>query len=153
MKLKRLARQFSKPEVAKELSKVSVFVCTLDALSSPVLGVAQTALLQQRPIRYLVVDEASQILLAAYPHLVSRHRDVIGRIALFGDDAQLGPYGEEKSPLIRSVFRLPHLTNNALMLKTSYRLPAGLCKFVSGAVYWNQLESHKGDGPLGDAVH
>lgn len=70
------------------LQDVRIILCTVDCLSSPTLEKA--GLFRKRPINLLLVDEASQLVLGAYPHVLAAH-PTIGRIGFFGDHHQLAP--------------------------------------------------------------
>lgn len=130
-----------------------VILCTMDSLSSGNLREAK--LFKLRPVHCLVVDEASQLVLGAYPHLLHAHRKTLGRLVLFGDDRQLAPYGADSLPkAVPSVFELSHLRSSAHTLTRSYRLPETLCAFVSRTVYGGVLSSGPGvhSAPLGACV-
>ncbi|CAO1622351.1 unnamed protein product [Sympodiomycopsis kandeliae] len=127
--------------VKSEMAGVSVFLSTVSGLSSYRLD--QAGMFTLRPIYALLVDEASQIPLGAYPHLLARHSQTMARIAFFGDHKQLAPFGSDTIEGIESVFELRHLIDRAHMLKCCYRLPRALCKFVSQEVYDNLLTSGK----------
>lgn len=125
--------------VKQEMSGVCVFLSTISGLSSQRLEDAKLFIL--RPIYTLLVDEASQIPLGAYPHLLSRHSQTMARMAFFGDHKQLAPFGSDTIESIESVFELRHLIERAQMLKVCYRLPRPLCAFVSREVYDGLLTS------------
>lgn len=138
------------PYSRERLGRCPIILATISGLSSQRLE--EGKVLEMRPIYSLIVDEASQIVLGAYPHLLARHAETLGRIAFFGDHKQLAPHGHDTIPGIESAFELPHLVNSAIMLDRCYRLPQGLASFISRHVYDSKLEAAGPDLSLQDTV-
>lgn len=108
-------------------------------------------------MRLLFVDEASQIHLRAYPHLLQRFGLGLARIVFLGDDRQLPPFqGDEVIDAGLSVFELAHLRKKAFLLDTCYRLAKPLAVFISDNVYEGLLQCGSGnydpEGGLLDCV-
>lgn len=94
---------------------------------------------------YLFVDEAGQIALA----------DALGsslaakNVVLLGDPLQLAQVSQGSHPIGTELSILEHLLGNdvtvpenrGIFLDVSYRLPATICNFISGAVYDGRLHS------------
>lgn len=116
----------------------NVILSTMAFLSSPRIADVNSI----RPMSLLMVDEASQIHLRHYPHLLSYFGKTLGRVVFLGDDKQLAPFNAEEVPQAgTSVFELPHLRRKALLLDTTYRLPVPQTEFISQMIYENKLKS------------
>lgn len=143
-----LSRDLS--QVRQKLGRVCVFLATMSSLSSSRLDIAQV--FEMRPIYALIVDEASQIVQGAYPHVLARHAQTLGRIAFFGDHLQLAPFGSDTVKGIDSAFELRHLQDDSIMLNRCYRLPDELGQFISEKVYSGKLQPHGPDRTLLESV-
>ncbi|PWN33351.1 P-loop containing nucleoside triphosphate hydrolase protein [Meira miltonrushii] len=116
----------------------NVILSTMAFLSSPRIAEINKI----RPMSLLMVDEASQIHLRHYPHLLSYFGKTLGRVVFLGDDKQLAPFNaEEVAQAGTSVFELPHLREKALLLDTTYRLPVPQTEFISQMIYDGELKS------------
>ncbi|UZJ54639.1 hypothetical protein CBS101457_003959 [Exobasidium rhododendri] len=136
----RLIRTDQLPVVPGKLQQLlkdcDVILCTLAFLSSPKVTRGDCPLFRLRPMRLLFVDEASQIHLRAYPHLLHRFGKEVARVVFLGDDRQLPPFqGDEVVDAGLSVFELPHLRTKAFLLDTCYRLAKPVAEFISENVY------------------
>lgn len=142
----RLIRSDDLPNSASKMNALldgcNVILCTISFLSSPKVVGDICPLFTLRPMRLLFVDEASQIHLRAYPHLLQRFGNLLARIIFLGDDRQLPPFkGEEVIDAGLSVFELSHLRKKAFLLDTCYRLAKPLATFISKTVYDSLLIS------------
>lgn len=124
--------------VRQWLGACPVILCTVSSLSSRRLELGR--IFELRPMYNLIVDEASQIVMASYPHVLARHAKTLARVAFFGDHLQLAPFGHDSIPEIESIFELQHLQQRAIMLNRCYRLPTGLADFISREVYDGKLQ-------------
>ncbi|CAO1635553.1 unnamed protein product [Parajaminaea phylloscopi] len=123
--------------VQQRLGRACVLLCTISSLSSPKMEIGK--LFDFRPINCLIIDEASQIVNGAYPHLFARHHRTLGRVGFFGDHRQLAPFGSDTIIGVDSAFELRHLRDRATMLNKCYRLPTSLGAFISREVYGGEL--------------
>lgn len=131
----------SRSALQRSLGNCDVILSTIAFLSHPRI-VAGDKLLQLRPMRLLMVDEASQIHLRAYPHLFERFGSTVGRIIFLGDDCQLAPFqADEIFDAGVSVFEQEHLRKKAFLLDTCYRLPKPLVEFISENMYGGKVIS------------
>ncbi|KZT73688.1 P-loop containing nucleoside triphosphate hydrolase protein [Daedalea quercina L-15889] len=115
----------------------SVILCTLSMLSHPLVK-SFTALV---PLTTMVVDEASQISINDYIPALQQFPS-IHKMCFIGDDKQLPPFGQDQNEELKSIFEVPHLRSDALMLNIQYRMPPHLGGFISEAVYDAQLASN-----------
>lgn len=123
----------------EQLGKSNVILMTVAGLSATRYS-STVPLFTSKKMRMLLVDEASQIHLSAYPHVLRRFEKSLSKIVFFGDDKQLAPFGSDDiAQAGQSVFELEHLREQAHFLDTSYRLPHGLCRFISHEVYRGTL--------------
>jgi regulator of nonsense transcripts 1 len=121
--------------LSKQFAGCQVILSTLAFLSGQKFAV-DNPLRKLRPMRLLMVDEASQIHIRQYPHLLDAYGHQLARIVFFGDDRQLAPFSSESSSELGiSVFELDHLRPKAFMLDTCYRLPKPMVEFISDKVY------------------
>lgn len=135
-------RLMASPQAFREqLGSSMVVLMTISGLSAA-RYTTSVPLFEAKRMRMLLVDEASQIHLSAYPHILRRFENTLSRVVFFGDDEQLAPFGsDDVAQAGQSVFELEHLREHAHLLDTSYRLPRGLCEFISEAVYGGQLHA------------
>lgn len=134
------------PYSRERFARCPIVLSTISGLSSGRLE--EGRVFEMRPIYALLVDEASQIVLGAYPHLLARHAETLGRLGFFGDHKQLAPHGHDTIPGIESAFELSHLRNSSILLNRCYRLPRGLSSFISDGVYESRLQAAGPDEPL-----
>lgn len=139
-------------QARRALGNVRVILSTISGLSSIRLDIGQV--FRIRPLHLLLVDEASQLVTAIYPHVFANHHRTLQKVVFLGDDQQLAPYGSDTLQHVTSVFELPHLRETAHMLNESYRLPRSLCAFISKHVYGEQLKvpADALETPLTDTV-
>ncbi|KAH9917836.1 P-loop containing nucleoside triphosphate hydrolase protein [Fomitopsis serialis] len=121
----------------KLLKGCPVILCTLSMLSNPRIK-GFTALC---PLTTLVVDEASQISINDYIPALQQFSS-IRKMCFIGDDKQLPPFGQDENEELKSIFEIPHLRSDALMLEIQYRMPPHIGDFISEAVYDAQLASN-----------
>jgi superfamily I DNA and/or RNA helicase len=93
------------------------------------------------PMKYLVVDEASQIEVGDYIPVFFKYES-IRKVCFIGDDKQLPPHGQEEITELKSIFELTELRKQAIFLDTQYRMPPQLGDFISTAVYDDGLQSN-----------
>ncbi|KAG8932861.1 hypothetical protein FRC02_000422 [Tulasnella sp. 418] len=120
-------------------SDVHIVLCTISMLSNP--GLHLKGITKHVPVTRVIIDEASQIYVGQYMHLLHNYRKDLVKISFFGDPKQLPPYRSEDIAGLHSVFELRHLKKDAFFLNTQYRMPEPLGHFISGAVYDNKLKS------------
>ncbi|PWN49755.1 hypothetical protein IE53DRAFT_317083 [Violaceomyces palustris] len=128
---------------SKEMGRVNVILVTIGSLYSSLIT---NYFHEHFPMSLLIVDEASQVTLGTFPHLLNRHKDTLARIVFFGDDKQLAPHNAESLPSsAKSIFEMKHLSQgeNFYFLDICYRLPLSLAKFISQEVYGGKLKSSK----------
>lgn len=154
----RLIRSDDLPTSAAKLNQLlggcNVILSTVSFLSAPKIVGDVCPLFTLRPMRLLFLDEASQIHLRAYPHLLQRFGILLARIIFLGDDRQLPPFkGEEVIDAGLSVFELAHLRKKAFLLDTCYRLAKPMAEFISKTVYDSLLVSGPNNyNPKGDLL-
>ncbi|KAG8921563.1 hypothetical protein FRC02_000174 [Tulasnella sp. 418] len=95
------------------------------------------------PLERLVVDEASQIFIGDYLALFHKFRGTLKKVCWFGDPKQLPPHQGEQIEGLTSVYDIPHIEQNSLLLDTQYRMPDKIGDFISKAFYGAKLKSHK----------
>lgn len=78
-------RDMSKDELEERIGPNTVLLCSLAQLSSSRL----VTVLQERRLRHLLVDEASQIPTFALPHLFGLYKKTLRRISFVGDPKQV----------------------------------------------------------------
>ncbi|KAM0756438.1 P-loop containing nucleoside triphosphate hydrolase protein [Meredithblackwellia eburnea MCA 4105] len=135
----RLGPGIEKGELEEVMGGVRVIIATLSMLSSRNLKL--NSFFATYPMSTLLVDEASQIRLDEYPHVFNRFHSTLRRVAFFGDERQLAPYNSAQIPLMKSVFQLKHLEQDAFFLDTQYRMPSLVGDFISKHVYNKKLLS------------
>lgn len=138
-------------ELVRKLGDCYVILSTISFFSHPRI-VKGDELLRLRPMRLMMVDEASQIHLRHYPQLLERFGRTLGRIVFLGDDCQLAPFqSEEFLDAGASVFDIKHLRSKAFLLDTCYRLPKPLVSFISDNIYEGkvQVAEHNVSPPRG----
>ncbi|PSR72688.1 hypothetical protein PHLCEN_2v11383 [Hermanssonia centrifuga] len=136
-----LARTPNPIETERKLAGSRIILCTLSMLSNPFLDDARVYSFV--PVERLVVDEASQINVSEYMHLIHKFKK-LQKLCFFGDPKQLPPFGQEAAPAMQSIFEVKHLKPRAYFLDTQYRMPIPLGNFISDEVYNKKLKSvHK----------
>jgi len=121
----------------QDLSGIKVILCTLSMLSHPRINLFTSRV----PLKYLVVDEASQIKVSDYISPITSN-PTLRKICFIGDDKQLPPFGQDEIEDIESIFERPHLRTSAVFLDRQYRMPPQIGHFISDAVYDGQLCSN-----------
>ncbi|KAG5734510.1 hypothetical protein E4T56_gene5962 [Termitomyces sp. T112] len=116
-----------------------IMLSTLGMLSNPTLD--RIGMFSVVPVGRLVVDEASQIKIEDFLHILHRFRKSLEKLCFFGDPNQLPPYGKDQVPKMRTIFDLPHLAETACFLDTQYRMPVPLGDFISKYIYGGRLKS------------
>ncbi|KAH7884456.1 P-loop containing nucleoside triphosphate hydrolase protein [Phlebopus sp. FC_14] len=129
-----------------KLSGCPVILCTLSMLSSFMLH--KLGVFRDFPLQTVVIDEASQIEIGDYIPLFNGFT-TIRKVIFIGDDKQLPPHGQEDVKELQSIFEVEHLKSQITFLNTQYRMPPQIGKFISQAVYQEQLLSNSGH-PLAD---
>lgn len=95
-------RDLSKDELEDRIGPNTVLLCSLAQLSNSRL----VTVLQDRNLRHLLIDEASQIPTFALPHLFAIYKKTLRRVSFVGDPKQLAPYGNEQSDDVESIFEI-----------------------------------------------
>ncbi|KND00184.1 uncharacterized protein SPPG_04525 [Spizellomyces punctatus DAOM BR117] len=114
-----------------------VFLCTLSMMSNAKM---MTRVLKNRIVKWLLVDEASQADLAAYPWVLSQ-LPTLEKVVFLGDEHQLPPFGFQVTNVFHAFDALEPLketlpkTVSSIHLRTQYRLPRPLANFLSENVY------------------
>ncbi|KAG6824710.1 hypothetical protein H0H92_006077 [Tricholoma furcatifolium] len=121
------------------LGPTTVMLSTLSMLSSP--NVDRVGLFRVVPVGRLVVDEASQIKIDDFMHILYKFRSPLKKLCFFGDPQQLPPHGKDQVPKIKTIFDIAHLRETAEFLDTQYRMPVPLGNFISHHVYHGRLKS------------
>ncbi|KDQ17077.1 hypothetical protein BOTBODRAFT_224637 [Botryobasidium botryosum FD-172 SS1] len=121
------------------LSDNLVILCTIDTLSNPTLH--ERHVFDLIPVERIVIDEASQIYVGAYVHILHSFRRTLQKICWFGDPKQLPPYGKESIDGLLSIFEVKHLRPGVYFLDTQYRMPEKIGNFISHNVYDSKLKS------------
>ncbi|SJL10795.1 uncharacterized protein ARMOST_14189 [Armillaria ostoyae] len=121
-------------DLRRTIGRSNIILSTLSMLSNPALD--QNGMLNLVPPKSLVVDEASQINVFDYMNEMKQ-------VCFFGDPKQyqMPPYGQDKAPLMQSIFDIDHLKDMAHMLDVQYRMPHPVGNFISLEAYNNQLRS------------
>ncbi|KAK9828563.1 hypothetical protein WJX72_000777 [[Myrmecia] bisecta] len=89
------------PDVGRSCADIKVFVCTLGMLTSKNF---RGELLRGKRLGHLLVDEASQIYAGDLVLPLMTFKDQLRKVAFFGDDQQLPPYGSQDDVHIPSIF-------------------------------------------------
>ncbi|KAI0091304.1 P-loop containing nucleoside triphosphate hydrolase protein [Irpex rosettiformis] len=131
-------------KAARELKGVKVILCTLSMLSNPRIDIITSKV----PLKYMVVDEASQIAVSDYIAPLEAF-STLQKICFIGDDKQLPPYGQDEIPDLQSIFEISHFREKALFLDIQYRMPPHIGDMISAAVYDGQLHSNPEHGVSG----
>ncbi|KAJ7079450.1 P-loop containing nucleoside triphosphate hydrolase protein [Mycena belliarum] len=121
------------------LQDAQIVLSTLSTLSNP--GLDQIRIFSLVPLERLVVDEASQINVFDYMHVLYKFRETLEKICFFGDPKQLPPYGTDHAPTLKSIFEVRHLQDLTQFLDTQYRMPVPIGDFISSNVYSRRLSS------------
>ncbi|TPX68016.1 hypothetical protein SpCBS45565_g03385 [Spizellomyces sp. 'palustris'] len=114
-----------------------VFLGTLSMMSNPKM---RTRVLKDRIVRWLLVDEASQADLAAYPWVFFQ-LPKLEKVVFLGDEHQLPPFGFQVTNVFHAFDTLRPLKEtsprmvSSIHLRTQYRLPRPLAQFLSENVY------------------
>ncbi|KAH6913324.1 P-loop containing nucleoside triphosphate hydrolase protein [Coprinopsis sp. MPI-PUGE-AT-0042] len=103
--------KFIKP---KELKECKVILCTLSMLSNQSLS----KFTKHIPLKFLIVDEASQIEIGNYYHVFDSFSSTLRKVCFIGDDKQLPPHGEEDLESLKSIFEVEHLQEDVIFLDT-----------------------------------
>ncbi|KAF8598232.1 hypothetical protein BDV93DRAFT_340806 [Ceratobasidium sp. AG-I] len=118
--------QLWQPNRQRRVFASKAVLCTLATLSSPLLEAFSIFI--NRPLRHLVIDEASQIdMTSEFMHLFYKHRTTLQSVCWFGDPKQLPPFGWSEGTEIQDIFQVDHLQANSRLLDTSC-----LCYSYSG---------------------
>ncbi|KAG6840404.1 hypothetical protein C0991_006913 [Blastosporella zonata] len=126
-------------QLSRILGPTCIMLSTLGMLSNPLLD--RIGMFRVIPVERLVVDEASQIKIEDFMHILHLFRRPLKKLCFFGDPKQLPPFGRNDLPEIKTIFDLPHLQESAGFLDTQYRMPVPLGHFISRYVYKCRLKS------------
>ena len=124
------------PDSIAKMSRSSVILCTVSQLSNPKLH----KVFKGKSDLHWIMDEASQVHDADFPHLLHEYRDVLKRVTFVGDHRQLAPYGSDNINNLTTPF---DRIKSAVFLDLTYRLPREISDFVSGQIYNGKLRAFK----------
>ncbi|CAA7262308.1 unnamed protein product [Cyclocybe aegerita] len=130
-----------KVAMERELGGSQIVLSTLSMISNPALH--DNGTFDIIPVKRLVIDEASQINIFEFMHILVRFQSSLQKVCFFGDPQQLPPFGQDKVSRMKTIFDLQHISclNQDLFLDTQYRMPVPIGAFISKAVYKGRLLS------------
>ncbi|TFK45821.1 hypothetical protein OE88DRAFT_1083984 [Heliocybe sulcata] len=137
--------------VQQRFGGCQVVLCTLDMLSNAQLR--NRGITKLIPIKYLIIDEASQIDVNDYIPVFTLFASSLEKVCCIGDNKQLPPFGQESNEDLKSIFEISHLTDKTTFLNIQYRMPPTIGQFISQYIYEGQLQSNPGHPVAGQTCY